>query len=232
MLKKQIVLYYHHVGKASSDSRYKRMYVSPAILKMHIIFLKLLRYSFTTISDLKNHPNKKMAAVTFDDGYVDNLTHALPIFLAKNIPATIYVITNDVGKKNIKWSESGNAETVELLDWKDLKTLQDTGWEIGSHSSEHVHHDQLNKRSQELLIEKSFADLQLNLGTRERSFCYPYGSFNLHTKQVLEGLNIRAAVSTNIKSDDPRLQIPRVNLYGQRLDHLPTSIAKILWALI
>ena len=37
--------------------------------------------------------NKFVVAVTFDDGYKDNLTHALPILEQYNIPAVIYITT-------------------------------------------------------------------------------------------------------------------------------------------
>lgn len=231
MLKKQILLYYHHVGNASPDSRYQRMFVSQSILNLHIKFLKSLNYFFTTVSDLRNHPDKKCAAITFDDGYTDNLTMGLPVLNHYNIPATLYVITHDVGKKNLKWNESGNAESVDLLTWQELKILQDHGWEIGSHSSEHVHHDQMDDRGQRILINKSFLDLAENLGTRNRSFCYPYGSYNHLTLQVLKDLNIQTAVTTKAQSNGHSLELPRVSLYGQRVDHIPTSLAKIAWAL-
>ncbi len=232
MLKKQIVLYYHHVGKASQDSRYKRMYVSPSILRLHILFLKSLNYMFTTVSDLQNHPDKKVAAITFDDGYTDNLTIGFPILKAQNVPATLYIITNDVGRKNITWSESGNAESVNLLDWDQLKILQNHGWEIGSHSSEHVHHDQLDRRGQEIIIGNSYKDLNHNLGPRIRSFCYPYGSYNVATVEVLQSLNIQTAVTTKSSSKHYQLELSRVSLYGQRVDHIFTSLAKILWSLL
>lgn len=42
-------------------------------------------------------------AVTFDDGYLDNLTTALPILERHEIPATIFVIGNGVGRTREFW---------------------------------------------------------------------------------------------------------------------------------
>ena len=49
------------------------------------------------VSYLESEPygvlKKFVVAVTFDDGYKDNLTHALPVLEKYNIPATIYITT-------------------------------------------------------------------------------------------------------------------------------------------
>lgn len=42
-------------------------------------------------------------AVTFDDGYVDNLTAALPVLERYEIPATVFVIGNAVGRTREFW---------------------------------------------------------------------------------------------------------------------------------
>lgn len=43
------------------------------------------------------------AAVTFDDGYLDNLTVALPILERHNVPATVFVIGNAIGRTREFW---------------------------------------------------------------------------------------------------------------------------------
>ena len=66
------------------------------------------KYQLCTINELiegsKN--NKFMVAITFDDGYKDNLIHALPILEEHKIPASIYITTKFLEKKvNMWWYE-------------------------------------------------------------------------------------------------------------------------------
>ncbi len=47
----------------------------------------------------------KSIVITFDDGYRNYLTHALPILKNNNIPSTIYIPTGPVVKKEIIWAD-------------------------------------------------------------------------------------------------------------------------------
>ena len=45
-------------------------------------------------------------AITFDDGYADNLTHAAPLLAKANVPATVYVTTHgDAPARELWWDE-------------------------------------------------------------------------------------------------------------------------------
>jgi peptidoglycan/xylan/chitin deacetylase (PgdA/CDA1 family) len=44
-------------------------------------------------------------AVTFDDGYMDNFTHALPVLRRFGIPATVFLATDVVGTGRILWHD-------------------------------------------------------------------------------------------------------------------------------
>jgi peptidoglycan/xylan/chitin deacetylase (PgdA/CDA1 family) len=71
--------------------------------------LNYLKNNFDIISldDLLLHLNSKSKefkiAITFDDGYCDNLNYAYPILEKFKAPATIYIITKFINNKFVPW---------------------------------------------------------------------------------------------------------------------------------
>ena len=71
--------------------------------------LNYLKNNFDIISlddllfHLKSKSNEFKIAITFDDGYSDNLDYAYPILEKLKAPATIYVITKFINNKVIPW---------------------------------------------------------------------------------------------------------------------------------
>ena len=70
-----LILNYHRVGTPSRNHRYRGMFVSPALLDFHIRFLKRAGYGFVTLAEAITTPapRDRLACITFDDGYQDNL---------------------------------------------------------------------------------------------------------------------------------------------------------------
>ncbi|HMK83658.1 MAG TPA: polysaccharide deacetylase family protein [Candidatus Bathyarchaeia archaeon] len=51
----------------------------------------------------RKRPPKKSLVVTFDDGYKDNYLHAYPILRRYNIPATVFLVTGQIGSNEMFW---------------------------------------------------------------------------------------------------------------------------------
>jgi len=69
-------------------------------------------------------------AVTFDDGYIDNIVHALPVLERHNIPATIFVVGNAIGRRREFWWD---ALQRALLESGALPALLDFPFGKGPH---------------------------------------------------------------------------------------------------
>jgi peptidoglycan/xylan/chitin deacetylase (PgdA/CDA1 family) len=68
---------------------------TPAFLDAVLTTMKRMDYSFVSMDEaverLASGRTGRFAAITLDDGYLDNLTHALPVFEAHDAPFTVYV---------------------------------------------------------------------------------------------------------------------------------------------
>jgi peptidoglycan/xylan/chitin deacetylase (PgdA/CDA1 family) len=66
------------------------------------------RYRFVPLADLvseleRGGPGQQLAAVTFDDGYEDNLLHGLPILQALGVPFTVFVTVGATEEGRPAW---------------------------------------------------------------------------------------------------------------------------------
>lgn len=70
-------------------------------LQRHYEFISLNRAA--AILAGKEPPIRNAMVVTFDDGYKNNFTQALPVLQELNIPATFYVVTDMSGSDDLYW---------------------------------------------------------------------------------------------------------------------------------
>lgn len=102
------ILMFHRVVHETGQQRIRNtgIEVTPEKLEEIIKYFKSRNYSFITLDELPLFLDKdqgKFVIFTFDDGYVDNLTIAYPIFEKHGIPFTIYVTTDFPERKAIMW---------------------------------------------------------------------------------------------------------------------------------
>lgn len=112
-------------------------------------------------------------AVTFDDGYRDNLTHATPVLLELGIPATVFVVAGRVGGL---LDHDHDPETSRLMSWDELEELASAGIEIGAHSLTHGRLSTLSEAEQNHEIAESRRMIADRLSIEAAAFAYPFGT--------------------------------------------------------
>lgn len=100
-----IILMYHQIAELQDD-RWS-LAVSPRNFDEQLQVIAQLRrpVSLTRLTDElgSGRVDPLLVAITFDDGYLDNLTNAKPILERHGIPATTFVVGDTVGKNREFW---------------------------------------------------------------------------------------------------------------------------------
>ena len=124
-------------------------------------------------------------AITFDDGFRDNIDNALPVLNELKLPGVIFVIAGMMGAQ---FPNEIAPDRAPLMTWDDARDAERAGMMIGGHSLTHPRLSLLSEAEQRSEIGECARMLRDELGERPRGFAYPYGSLLDYNE-----LSIRAA---------------------------------------
>ncbi|MCK9594893.1 MAG: polysaccharide deacetylase family protein [Candidatus Omnitrophica bacterium] len=181
---------YHSISQSVPEGN--RLIVSVKTFDRQMEFLKTHKYNVISLEEagdlIKNRKKApaRTLVLTFDDGYKDNYTYAFPILKKYNLPATIFIIVNEVGRP-------------DRLSWDQMKEMQDSGLvTFGSHTLSHPFLECVED-DQKLLeeIESSRRILQEKLASPVNTFSYPCGRLNARVRECAVNAGYKAAVATN-----------------------------------
>lgn len=122
---------------------------------------------------------ERKVSITFDDGYLDNYTHAFPVLKGSGYGAAFFVTPQDIGREG-------------FMTWDMLREMAGVpGIEIGSHGLEHKPLSDIPEKEAWTSLVASKAMLEEKLGREVRALSYPCGSFNEKILEMVRGAGYR-----------------------------------------
>lgn len=95
-----LTLYYHRVNSLEHDSNL--LCVSPKKFRQQMLCLKK-NYQIVRFEEDWTTLDSDAVAVTFDDGYLDNMEYAVPVLEELQVPATVFVSTGTLNQNRELW---------------------------------------------------------------------------------------------------------------------------------
>ena len=224
--KRPRVLMYHMVREHIDGAKFNKLRVTPAQFEQQVAWMKAQGFHFVTMQELqanwRQHPEKTVA-ITFDDGYLDNLENAYPILEKFQAKATIYVV---VDRHDRDWStykkahhNSGELAREPKLNDEQVKFLAKSGLvEIGSHTMTHANLAKLDDAQCLAELTESKQQLEQLIQQPVTSFAYPFGIYSARDVQLAKQAGYQNAVTTieGIDGEQPDfMQLQRIKISGK-----------------
>ena len=155
-------------------------------------------------------PVNRQLAITFDDGYRDNLEYAAPVLEAIGLPATFFVVTQFLGTDNVPWWDRELGVRHAWMTWDEVRALHGSGFEIGSHTCTHADLGKVSEKEAWQEILHSRLELEDRLSAPVELFAYPYGGRQHITEEnrgIVKTAGLRCCCSCygglNFRKTDP-----------------------------
>jgi len=191
------IMMYHRICDSPCDP----YSIAPQDFAKQLEFLKNHGYHTISLRMLYQHLQsgmslpKKPVVLTFDDGYEDNLIHALPLLNQYEMTATVFIIAGWVGRNN-DWDSNSDQQSHRHMTWEQIREWHDNGMEIGSHTYNHCALNQLGSE-QEIRSEvcRSKLIIEEKIGSPVEFLCYPYGGTDDRVKKIVSTAGYKLALT-------------------------------------
>ena len=209
------ILMYHRIAVLKGDEPAVTvgLTVDPGEFQLQMAWLH--DHGYTTITQLQLYnalmegaplPDKPIM-LTFDDGYRGIATVAAPMMTQFGFVGTAYIITDRIAQ---------NRKTAPTwLTWPQLRTLEQRGWDIGSHTVSHTEIPNMSPEAAMKTLRQSRFTLERHLGHPVQWFCYPAGSVDAKSVEAVKKAGYVLATTTKsgltLSAQDP-LQLERIRV--------------------
>lgn len=219
------VLFYHRVNPYPSEALgpvSREITVRPDAFARQLDYLR--REGFRTLSpeellgvlDGTLPATDRTLAITFDDGYEDNLLWAAPLLQARGFQAIVFVISDFLGKESGDvWPEGDERGFGRFLSSGQVQSMASAGLFVASHTQSHRLLSQLTDRDIELEMVRSRRALEETVGRPIRLLAYPGGDFDDRAQAAAKSAGYVASFTTIPGTNDtttPRQALRRTEV--------------------
>ena len=192
------ILMYHNVAEVPEalhpDGRC--LYVTPAAFASQMGLLKRAGYRGVSMSQampyLRGEKRGRVAAITFDDGYLDNLENAMPVLRRLGFSATCYIVNGCIARHNL-WDAGNLGVQKPMMNVEQLHAWRAGGMEIGAHTRTHPHLTACSDAELQDEIVGGKAELENLFGVPVPQFCYPFGDADARVARVARDAGYEAS---------------------------------------
>lgn len=221
------VLFYHKINFPAPEAKEKSLYVNPKNFHCQMRYLKYRRYNPIYLDELVKGMKgqiklpPKPIVITFDDGYEDNYTVAFPILKEFGFKATIFLVTEDIGKISGVWMDSREKLKTSLLNWSQIEEMNKGGINFQSHTHTHPVLTKLNSEQikKELLLSRRIIEEKLQKPVN--FLCYPMGDFDERVEGLVKDTGYLGALTTKrgfVKDGDDLFTLKRIGIkYNKKI---------------
>lgn len=203
------VLVYHTINEVAGEPDCPEM-ITPARFEQQLDWLSRRRQVVPLIDTLSNQ--SRLVALTFDDGYRDNLTTALPLLEKYSLPATVFVVAGFINR-------DGYLSEAELREISKHPLVT-----IGSHGLWHRNFNELSESEARFELTESRLALEALTEQPVTLMAWPYGECSAPLEQLSAECGYDASWSV-WKGTNGRHSLWRVPLGAQ--DNLIRFVAKV-----
>lgn len=174
------VLVYHQISEPIEKKDRVNLSMPPDMFMSQMKYLHDKGCVSITLDELaeietnKKKDSRKLMAITFDDGYMDNYTNAFPILQEFGLSATIFTVAGFMGKSR-GW---GSDAPRQYMDWPQAREMTRAGISFQSHTCTHPDLTKIGMNEVVKEITDSRKIIEDRIGNPVRHFSYPYGMYN------------------------------------------------------
>jgi len=192
------VLMYHSISGPEDEN--DALCVSPERFEAQMLHLERHNLRGVSMRELCRAMNtggaRGLVGLTFDDGYEDFLSSALPTLEALGFSATLFVVAGMLGEENTWEHRGGSRPYLRLLGAEGVREVSERGMEVGSHTVTHPRLSGLDSETLAREVGDSRQMLSRVLNGPVEGFCYPYGDLDGPAVRAARGAGYGYAVAT------------------------------------